>query len=179
MPPIEDFDPPLPPNYSFSGDFGTQASIPNVFVTPVQSTVTIPDITQRTPIPTDLIIIQDGLNTYTTQLINVINLVPGVANGKVGLTINANLALTSVAINYFILAANALTVTLPDITSLPTNQYFTPMTFLLNTGTVGTINTFSGSQFISGSLTTYSLSAAYKYVTLITDGTGWYIVGNN
>jgi len=357
--PREDFDPPLPPNYSFAGSFGTQASIPNVYVTDVQSTVTIPDLPETFTVEAgDLIVIQRGgdtksipasdfvgtvgtllpasdaeiyanpldnttvltpsnipqifsysvtnstqwlsteelivgtfsgvavagsvpglllfgfdyyssgtleatifsllgnttvvsgmsifnssnfntstfqfryyrdnvFNTYiitaqpisniawngssyslsvfesgsisglanestpyigtlfslypnitTLRTINVDYLITNV-NQNLGSTITTNTSLAVLNFSYYLLNANGLTITLPNLSVLDASMYFKPVTFFLKTGSAGTINTFSGSQFINGSLTTYSLSATYKYITLITDGSGWFITGNN
>jgi len=72
-------------------------------------------------------------------------------------------------------ASSAFTIT------LPTAVGFTGLTYTIkrinsggNAVTVGT----TSSQTIDG-ITTYALSAQYKYVKVVSDGANWIIVGNN
>jgi hypothetical protein len=72
-------------------------------------------------------------------------------------------------------AGGAFTVTLPTAASITGRMYTIKRTNSgANAVTVGT----TSSQTIDGS-TTYSLSAQYKYVTVISDGSNWLIIANN
>lgn len=69
----------------------------------------------------------------------------------------------------------AFNVTLPTAASITGRQYTIKR---INTGANAvTVNTTS-SQTIDGA-TTYSLSAQYKYVSVVSDGANWLIVANN
>lgn len=69
--------------------------------------------------------------------------------------------------------ATGKTITLPTATTCQGRIY----TIKLTASGSGTVATTS-SQTIDGS-TTYSLSAQYKYVTVISDGSNWLITANN
>jgi hypothetical protein len=69
---------------------------------------------------------------------------------------------------------STLTNTLPDATSACTGRIYT-IKLIANSSCV--VNTTS-SQHIDAS-TSYSLSAQYKYVTVQSDGTQWWIIANN
>lgn len=69
--------------------------------------------------------------------------------------------------------ATGQTITLPTAVGISGRQY----TIKLTASGSGTIATTS-SQTIDGS-TTYSLSAQYKYVTVMSNGANWIITGNN
>ena len=72
-----------------------------------------------------------------------------------------------------LLNAATLTATLPTAVGITGRQY-TVKLIASSTGTVAT----TSSQHIDAS-TTYSLSAQYKYVTVVSDGANWQIVANN
>jgi len=73
-----------------------------------------------------------------------------------------------------LLNVSAKTITLPDATSHCAGRIYTVKLTVSGTGTVAT----TSSQNIDGA-TTYSLSAQYKYVTVQSDGTQWWIIANN
>ncbi len=87
-------------------------------------------------------------------------------------------AYTATATDHTILASSAsgaYTVTLPSAAALSGREYVIKKTdSSANTVTVGT----TSSQTIDG-LTTYALSAQYKYVRVQSDGSNWFIIGNN
>jgi hypothetical protein len=73
-----------------------------------------------------------------------------------------------------LLNAATLTATLPTAAGRVGRVYTVK---LIASGTTGTVATTS-SQTIDGG-TTYSLSAQYKYVTVVSDGAAWFITASN
>lgn len=71
------------------------------------------------------------------------------------------------------ITATGQTITLPTAVGITGRQYTIKLT-ASGTGTVAT----TSSQTIDG-VTTYTLSAQYKYVTITSDGANWIITGNN
>lgn len=91
--------------------------------------------------------------------------------------ITANYTVAS-GINYVAngtLAGNTV-ITLPLAASVPAQKITIKATGSLNGHTLGVAA--SGSDTIDGS-GTFSLSAQYKYVVVISDGTTWNILGSN
>ncbi|MDB6066711.1 MAG: hypothetical protein JWR26_2919 [Pedosphaera sp.] len=70
------------------------------------------------------------------------------------------------------ITATGKTVTLPAATVMPNRIY----NVILTAAGTGTLN--GGGSNINGA-TTYSLSAQYKYVTVQSDGTQWWVIANN
>jgi len=75
-----------------------------------------------------------------------------------------------------IILVNGTTLTM----TLPTAVGNTSKTFTFEeiANSTGTITNSNGSQNINGSLS-YSLSAQYKNVKVVSDGTQWWVIGNN
>jgi len=91
------------------------------------------------------------------------------STGNVGLTLGAG---------HSVIKANptmpfSITVTLPTAVWIPGRQYT-----IKRTGTGGVTVAASGGETIDGAAT-YSLSAQWKYVVVVSDGANWLIVGNN
>jgi hypothetical protein len=91
------------------------------------------------------------------------------------------LGLTPSAVDYAVLStdetvlltATGKTATLPSAVPLAGKRFTVKLT-ASGTGTVAT----SSSQTIDGA-STYSLSAQYKFVQVISDGANWQIIGQN
>jgi hypothetical protein len=83
-----------------------------------------------------------------------------------GITLNTTHCIVEVT-------ATGQTITLPTAPSV-NGRYYTIKLTASGTGTIAT----TSSQTIDGS-TTYSLSAQYKYVTVVSNGSNWIIVANN
>lgn len=82
---------------------------------------------------------------------------------------------TATATDYLIeLTVTGKTVTLPTAASIAGRMYVVKLTASTATGTVAT----TSSQTIDGS-TTYSLSAQYKYVAVMSNGSNWIVIANN
>ncbi len=75
--------------------------------------------------------------------------------------------------NTILLNGTTLTATLPTAVSVA-GKVYTIKVISASTGTVAT----TSSQTIDAS-TTYSLSAQWKYVTVISDGANWKVIANN
>lgn len=88
-------------------------------------------------------------------------------------TVTASLTV-AFADSVVLLNGTALTATLPGAVDLAGRQYTVK---LIAAATTGTVATYS-SQTIDGA-TAYSLSAQYKYVTVVSDGANWQIIANN
>ena len=73
-----------------------------------------------------------------------------------------------------LLNSTTLTATLPDATSHCMGRIYTIKLIANSTATVAT----TSSQKIDGA-TSFSLSAQYKYVTVQSDGTQWWVLANN
>jgi hypothetical protein len=97
-------------------------------------------------------------------------------NGSTADVINGYTSSPSVSItnSTVLLTATGLTATLPDATSHARGRRYAIKLKATGSGTVAT----TSSQTIDGS-TTYSLSAANKFVVVESDGTNWNILGNN
>ena len=68
---------------------------------------------------------------------------------------------------------NATTITLPPATSIAGRQYT-----IKNIDPAATVTVSSGGSLIDGAAT-QTLAAQYKYITVVSDGTDWFIVANN
>ena len=73
-----------------------------------------------------------------------------------------------------LVTSSGKTITLPDAVSHCAGRIYTVKLTVSGTATVAT----TSSQNIDGA-TTYSLSAQYKYVTVQSDGTQWWVIANN
>ena len=101
-------------------------------------------------------------------------------DGSIGLKYTSNSAssFTVTSAHYCIdnnAVAAAITVILPTAASVAGRTYIIRKSD--SSGNAVTINTTS-SQLINGA-SSYSLASQYKYVQLMSDGTGWMVIGNN
>ena len=90
------------------------------------------------------------------------------------------LALTTKSANYTLTASDEIiTVTAGATITLPTAVGAIGRTYTIKrTGSSDVIIDGDGSQTIDGT-TTHTLTAQYKYVKVVSDGSNWIIVGNN
>lgn len=63
--------------------------------------------------------------------------------------------------------------------TLPTPVGFAGMWFTLKKIDAGAASTIATTAGLIDGAATYSLSAQYKYVTVISDGSNWYVTANN
>lgn len=87
-------------------------------------------------------------------------------------TKSTNYTITS--LDYMVLASGTTTITLPTAVGIPGAVYVIKNTDASHTVTIAT----TSSQTIDG-VTSKTLAAQYKYMTVISDGVNWNIIANN
>jgi hypothetical protein len=179
-------------NFTSSGKVGFDASGTGsglTYETAATSGVHMTMLTAQGSVPMTLIGNNGGfIGTFNSMILggldsDVTNVLSGGNNNSV-VQIMGSLGLKTVTkTSSYALTANdavvlmngvTLTATLPDATSHCTGRTYIIKLIASSTCTVAT----TSSQHIDGA-TSYTLSAQYKYVYVQSDGTQWWILGNN
>lgn len=124
-------------------------------------------------------------NTTFVRSVNGSNNLIGIGTASPNSTLHANgsfsTAFATKGINYTLtLTDNCVVATTAGITiTLPSAAMITGRNYTIKNTSTGSVTVVTtGGQYIDG-LTTYTLSAQYNYVTVISNGSKWLIIGQN